>query len=354
MKVLDLRVRAARDWQRRGEQGVRTADGSGQPWWVRGAATWMDRIQAYRVSQRPAPPPDPWIVSVGNLALGGTGKTPVVAKLARDLAAAGHRGCVLTRGYGSPLAGPLRVDADNPGAGDEARMLAADLADCGWTVVQSRNRRRGLSWLIERIPEARIVLLEDGHQTRVGRHLDILIVDSWQVPEAALVPVTGAVFPFGPWRESARGAARADLVLVEESNPLATTAVGQPVTGFQRRLVLDPMERPDRGWAALSGVARPQRFEVDVAAVLGRPADLAIRCDDHATYDSPMVARITSAMRDTGSPTTVTTAKDWIKLKDVWPRDLPVLVAAQELVWTGAKALPDLVRERLEDRRREV
>ena len=107
----------------------------------------MDRIQARRVGRRPAPPPDPWIVSVGNLALGGTGKTPVVAELARDLAAAGHTGCVLTRGYGSPLAGPLRVDADNPGAGDEARMMAQRLDSTEWPVVQSRNRPRGLEFL---------------------------------------------------------------------------------------------------------------------------------------------------------------------------------------------------------------
>jgi tetraacyldisaccharide-1-P 4'-kinase len=123
------------------------------------------------------------------------------------------------------------------------------------------------------------------------------------------------------------------------------------VAGFSRRLVLETaVGDPDR-WAALSGVARPERFETDAAAALGRPAVLAVRCEDHAAYGAGARARIESALRAAGRPLTVTTEKDWTKLAARWPEDLPVRVARQELVWTGTKALPALVGERLSRRR---
>ncbi|RKZ18997.1 hypothetical protein DRQ50_02985 [bacterium] len=310
----------------------------------------MDFIQDRRVSRRSAPPARPRIVSVGNLAVGGTGKTPVVIQLALDLAAAGHCGCVLTRGYGSGLAGPLQVDPADELAGDEARMMAALLQPTGWPVVQSRRRRDGVQWIRRHLDEVDLVLLEDGHQTPIGRHLDVLIVDTWHDDLGGLAVRTGPVMPFGPWRESARGARRADLLLLEAQAPPATSTTGQPVTGFVRRLVLDPAPVTGAPWAALSGVARPLRFEEDATAVLGRPPELAIRCDDHSGYGAALLNRITGALRAAGAPCTVTTRKDWTKLAPSWPEDLPVIVADQDLSWTGKQTLPAMVGERLDNR----
>jgi len=252
---------------------------------------------------------------------------------------------------------PCIVAPADQTAGDEARLLASALAASGWLVVQSRNRWRGLELLAEELPRGAVVLLEDGHQTaRVGRHLDVLILDRWALEDTphgpVLRPQTGPVAPFGPWRESAAGAARAEVWLVETADPPPAAPGGRAVSGFQRRLSLydgrGTATPPPRGapWAALSGIARPWAFEASAAALCGGPPLLAIRCADHAPYDAALRARIGAAIARVGAPLTVTTEKDWIKLQAVWPLELPVAVARLEVRWTGARTLPDLVGER--------
>ena len=211
MRVLDLRSPPQRwlesVWRRAGSRNTAAATGcepggpARSPWW-----NWADRlvdaIMAQRVARRHQPPERPLVVSVGNLALGGTGKTPVVVALAMDLAERGYRGAVLTRGYRSSLAGPVRVEADNVLAGDEARLMARSLAHQDWPVVQARRRRLGLDHIRDRWTDRDIVLVEDGHQTAdLGRHLDVLLLDAWTIsgsgPGAEVVPLTGRVFSPG-------------------------------------------------------------------------------------------------------------------------------------------------------------
>ncbi|MBK7702085.1 MAG: tetraacyldisaccharide 4'-kinase [bacterium] len=161
----------------------------------------------------------PYLVSVGNLVAGGTGKTPVVMDLARRLTAAGLRTAVLTRGHGGRAAGPLRVRPDDRDCGDEARLLAAALPAV--PVVQARRRRRGLDFLLREAPGCDIVLLEDAHQTAgVPRHLDVLILDRWERRAGVVVPTPVRRLPWGPGREAVAGAARARLWLVEAAADL--------------------------------------------------------------------------------------------------------------------------------------
>ena len=84
-----------------------------------------------------------------------------------------------------------------------------------------------------------------------------------------------------------------------------------------------------------------------MAALLATPARLAIRCADHAPYDGRLRRRIEAAIRQAGAPLTVTTEKDWIKLRAHWPADLPLAVARLQVRWTGRRPLPALVGERL-------
>jgi len=353
VRIVDLRPWPVRVWDGRGGRGGPDAGPLAR---LAGAAA--DALVARRVAGRDPVPDGLRVVSVGNLAFGGTGKTPVTAALAGALAAAGHRGAVLTRGYGSAVADAILVDADRDGAGDEARLLARGLAPVGWPVMQARDRRRGLDLLAARLSRGAVVLLEDGHQTAgAGRDLDVLILDRWREVRRdgvrVLEPATGPVVPLGPWRESARGARRAGVWLVEDDDPPARGAGGQLVTGFRRELALVRLDGgagaapADGRWAALSGIARPERFEAGAAAVLGGPPRLAVRCVDHAPYGADLLARVVAAVRAAGAPLTVTTEKDWIKLADRWPADLPLAVARLTVRWTGARHLPDLVGELL-------
>jgi len=316
-----------------------------------------DHLMARRVATRPAPPQRPLIVSVGNLALGGTGKTPVVATLARDLAEHGLAGCILTRGFGSALEGPLQVLPDNAAAGDEARLLAASLDASKWSVVQARRRERGLGLLQEQWPQLDVVILEDGHQTAgVGRHVDVVILDSWSVREGAtgrsVVPRTGCVFPLGPWRESARGAQRAAIWLLETDEAVPAQGTdGATVSTFSRTAALSATHAtapvPGGDWAVLSGIARPVAFEQAAGRLIGRDPLLAIRADDHQAYGPNLADRIATAVTAAGADSLLTTAKDWIKLENFWTAAIPVWTAELSIHWGQKNALPDLIRQRI-------
>lgn len=353
MNVVDLRPAAVRRltaaWQADERRGPAALAGV----WTR----LVDHCQTRRAATRPAPPGAALVVSVGNLALGGTGKTPVTAQLAIDLAAGGLSGAVLTRGYGSPLRGPLAVSAGTTQAGDEARLLADLLAATGWAVVQARRRAEGLAWLMAREPGLDVVLVEDGHQTAgLGRHLDVLIVapDS-RAPAGLLRPRGGPAAPFGPWRESAAGAARAGVWLVETPAADAIPRAERPgtlVAGFRREHRFTDGAPPPGAVVLLSGIARPTAFEAAARALLPRAPALAIRCRDHEPYDERMLARIDRWLERVRPGAVVTTAKDGVKLAGRWGRRPPLRVLDQRVRWTGTPALPDLVRERRDAVRR--
>ena len=352
MKAYDLRSAPVRHLTRRWQ-----ARGATEP---RGplalAAALADAWVARQAAQRPSPPRAPLVVSIGNLALGGTGKTPVTAQLARDLAAGGLRGAVLTRGFGSRLAGPLFVDAATAGAGDEARLLAATLTPWGWTVMQARRRADGFGRLCADASTLDIILLEDGHQTAgVGRHLDIVILDTWERATGPggehLVPRTGATSPFGPWRESARGARRAGVWLVEGDPAGLGAPPGVRLAGFSRTFTLSDPEAACGPALLVSGIARPGAFEAEAARRVGEVV-AAVRCDDHEPYGPRMLARLDRILAETGAARVVTTAKDRVKLAPVWGARPPLSILDMHVAWEGTTTLPELVRERLDAVRR--
>ncbi len=348
-RVLDWRSPghrlAARAWGRTGRP----------PAWLRalaGATAPVNRgVLACRVAGRGQPPPaPPLILSLGNLRVGGTGKTPIALDLIGRLGERGIRGVVLTRGHGSPLRGPLAVAAGNPRAGDEARLMAA--ASPAWTVVQAADRAAGLE--LARSLSPAVILLEDGHQSaRLPRHADVLILDRWRVEGGALVPLAGPLLPWGPYREGPSGAARAAIWLVEGAFPPgggAGTAVGRGgsrVLSFHRESRLAPAPDPGAVWGLLCGLARPERFEAGCAGLLGGPPRLAIRVDDHARYTPRLAARALAAGSAAGVTRWLTTAKDAVKLAAVWPVEPAPAVVELEIVWDQSETLPDLVEERL-------
>ncbi len=349
MRVLDLRPWYERSLQR---------------WWAKSRlqaepGIWS-RMAGYfpavRISRRSPPPERPFIVSVGNLSLGGSGKTPVVGRLAADLATGGLRVAILTRGYGSSLTSPQLVTPDCTGCGDEARLLAAQLSEAGVDVVQSVDRRRGLAYIADRSSPPDCVILEDGFQTAgVGRHLDILILNSWlKDGEGACVPLAGPLFPVGPYREPARAARRADIWLLEDpGDAFAVRESGPLVTAFSRadRLTDAQGRSVEAGeigdWAALSGIARPGVFETSAAGLVGRAPRLAIRCRDHESYSHRILDRVAAALSDENLDTVVTTAKDWVKLSGRVPEHWRVFLVVQEVRWETKHALPEVVRERM-------
>ncbi len=351
MNVVDLRPGYERLlvwlWQGRGVN-------SNPDWWSR----LLGKFTVARVARRGRLPQRPFVISVGNICLGGSGKTPVVGQLAADLAQQGLVVGILTRGYGSAEPGPLVVEKNCAGCGDEARMLAGRLDSLGVMVVQAAHRSEGLAFLTDQQPDLDCVVLEDGFQTQsIGRHLDILLLNTWQVDgQKRLVPLGGPVLPWGPWREPVSAASRADLILVESSSPVpGVGTAGQPVFSFVRhnRLVaitggeVTFVERET--WAAISGIAHPLGFEQTAAGLMKCDPALVIRGRDHEPYGAKTMALMERALLSSGVSAVVTTAKDWVKLSGKLSDRWRVYLVSQDVEWGMSKTLPDYVRERLAD-----
>lgn len=339
MKILDWRPWTERRLLRRGEWT------GGGPL-ARVAGRILDRVAAGRVAGRAPPPAARFVVSVGNLRVGGTGKTPVVGRAARDLDALGLEGVVITRGFRADDPSPRAVDPTDTGAGDEARLLAGELAGSRWSVIQACDRAEGLALVAAVRPGAEVVLLEDAHQTAaVGRHADVVILDRWEVVSGRVRPLAGPVLPFGPYRETAIGARRAAIWLLEsEDAPGAEAPGGVVVMGFARRARIGgPITGPV---GLVAGLARPERFEETAGGVLAERPRVSVRLTDHARYDDRILDRLWTVGRSHGVATWVTTAKDHVKLSDLGVPGAALAAIHQDVVWTTTPTLPAWIEER--------
>lgn len=146
------------------------------------------------------------VISVGNLTLGGTGKTPMVAWIARLLRGQGTRVAIISRGYGAAEGGP----------NDEAMQLERQLPDVPH--LQNPERYEAAKIAVEEL-EMEVLVLDDGFQhRRLARDIDIVLID-------ALEPFGfGHVFPRGTLREPLEGFARADVVALSRADMLDETA----------------------------------------------------------------------------------------------------------------------------------
>ena len=279
--------------------------------WIWAAAT------ARRIAN--ATPVDPGVpvISVGNLTVGGSGKTPVAREVLRLLHAAGIDAHALSRGYGGALGGPIRVDpAVHTAAdvGDEPLMLALDSP--AWI---ARDRVAGARAAAE--AGAQVLVLDDAHQNpALKKSLSLVIVDGetrgdeWPFGD-------GSVFPSGPMREPLKaGLARADAVVVllpadaPDADPdLIETFGALPVFIARLRPAAPPPPGPLVGFA---GIAKPWKVERALIAAGGDLKDFA-PFPDHAAFREPDLRFLADRAEQYGARL-ITTEKDWSRLPPEW------------------------------------
>ncbi len=310
---------------------------------LRAAAYAVGLLRSHRL---PRP-----VISVGNITVGGTGKTPMTAWLARYLMSRGKRVAVLSRGYGGTLEGTVAIVSDGnrrlltpEEAGDEPCLLAELVP--GLMVVIGSDRYRAGCLAMERLhPD--LFILDDGFQhLRLQRDLDILLLDARQ-PFA-----NGRILPAGLLRESVSAVGRADLALftrcVDNTPPDVKLPDGLPACHARHRLtgfttlsggeVRRFGELTGQRGLAFAGIADPAGF-FDELERQGAVLAATLAFPDHTVYGDEECAALARLRKSARADYLITTAKDGVKLKALGGDDIPCYVATLELEIADAAPL---------------
>lgn len=319
-----------------------------------GAGT-LARLVLYRRGLLPVMKLAAPVISVGNITTGGTGKTPLVEFIVRELAGQGRRVCVLTRGYGREKAGRQVVVSDGHSilatenqAGDEPRLLAETLQGSA-AVISNADRFAAGEWAMKNLG-SEVFVMDDGFQhLRLARSLNIVAIDATQ-PWGQ-----GHLLPWGHLREPATGLSRADCVVITRAEQLDNVselraeigrlAPGKPlftsrmaIRGFRQLLAQaseDEGPHGDRGIeiaqpvAAFCGIGNPASFFRHLKRAGYDPVS-ATAFPDHHRYTKADINNIVKAARDAGAGVLITTAKDAVKLLGV-SFELPCYVLEIEI-----------------------
>jgi tetraacyldisaccharide 4'-kinase len=319
------------------------------------------------------------VIAVGNLTWGGTGKTPVVEKFARELQNAGRKVAILSRGYRSKPAPlhrkflnkilfredqtPPRVVSDGKSllldsemAGDEPYMLASNLKDV--VVLVDKDRVKSGRYAIEKFG-CDTLLLDDAFQywKLRGRRHDVVLIDRQQ-------PFGNEhLIPRGNLREPPSHIARAQTIFITKSdsqtaglrarisklNPDAAIieCVHHPLyledvfTGERKGLEL----LEGRKVASLSGIAQPESFEQSLVK-LGSELVYSKRFADHHRFTQQEILNVINRAKKRQADTIITTQKDAVRFPKIDRRDLPIYFMRVEIqIISGANDFQDCVRK---------
>lgn len=298
------------------------------------------------------------VVSVGNLAVGGRNKTPVVAAIARMLHGWGERPAILSRGYRreSPSRDVVIVrDGEHMRAtlaesGDEPFMLARELPGC---CVLVHPRRAHAGTVAEEDLGCTVHVLDDGFQhVELARDVNLVLVTIDDV-------LHGEVLPAGRLREPLHALEYADALLaVDGSASRLRLALGRTpdIPIFEARRHLGP-PRPLCGTTDFSrlhempvllvtAVAEPSRVADDLRRAGWTLADV-LSFRDHHRYRAEDAAQIVARARAVEARAVITTAKDAVKLERYLPLDIPMAVVPLEVVIEPVEEFASWLRARL-------
>jgi len=306
-----------------------------------------------------------FVVSIGNLTVGGTGKTPAACMLARWALHEGYRVAVLSRGYGGHYGEKVLEVSDEHGinatpaeAGDEPVLMARRLP--GVPVVVSRQRYlAGLRALEKHGSD--FFILDDGFQhLGLKRNLDLVLVD-------ATNPFgNGHLLPWGPLREPFVHLERAHAFLLTRAGDgaggdvaalLSERFPGKPLFRSDhlperiffpfRREAYPPRRLEGKRVAAFAGIGRPEAFH-DTLKRLGAEVVVFKAFPDHHLYTPGEIQALIMEKEGHGADWLITTEKDWVRLESLGPPypHLAYLEVTFTLV-SGSEAFYGWIRERL-------
>jgi tetraacyldisaccharide 4'-kinase len=264
------------------------------------------------------------VISVGNLSMGGTGKTPIVAAVAQHLVDAGERPAILSRGYGRAdqrdgvvvVSDGTAIKESIERSGDEPLMLARRVPRAAVCVCPDRHLAGTLA---ERQLGCTVHILDDGFQhIELARNLDILVTTAGEIPN-------GRVIPMGRLREPKDAAARAHFLVVTDATPGAAAAEAWTL-GIQQscgalRMLSAPIAigKPEglspqgQKVLAVAGIAHPDRF-VAMLRDAGWNVVGSMAFPDHHRYTAHDLTAIEAKRKSSGADVIFTTDKDAVRL----------------------------------------
>lgn len=270
------------------------------------------------------------VISVGNISVGGSGKTPFVELLAKRLTQKGRRVAIVSRGYKRRSRGTLVVSngsiqcAEASDSGDEAAQMASKLA--GVVVVVDEQRARGAAYAVQKFGVG-VVVLDDGFQHRyLHRDADIVVLPAHDAAEP------GRMLPAGNRREPLSSLRRATMIAVsrcetidefQRAKALLLRCVEKPVIGlnttvsaFRRastKFSLDLSGLKGRSVVAFSGVGNPRSFGRTLDG-LGLEVKKHFVFPDHHFYQENELRELENSLREQRADYLVTTEKDIARL----------------------------------------
>jgi tetraacyldisaccharide 4'-kinase len=259
------------------------------------------------------------VISVGNLAAGGAGKTPFVIALGELLQARGIPFDVLSRGYRRRTRGVLVVDPEGAAAdfGDEPLLIARRL---GVPVIVGENRYQA-GRLAEQKFRSQLHILDDGFQHRsLHRDFDIVLISTGDLEDRLL--------PFGRLREPVSSLRRADAIVLAHDDPAEHPVIEGRLVWRVKREILLPSVPPNP--VVFCGIARAQQFFAQVRSAGIVPAAEVVFRDHHA-YDKSDIRRLLARRRELGSAGFLTTEKDAVNLGPLRAELEPVAIVTLKL-----------------------
>jgi len=319
------------------------------------------------------------VIAIGNLTLGGTGKTPVVEKFARELRDAGRNVAILSRGYRSKPAPlhrqildkillredqtPPRIVSDGKSllldsemAGDEPYMLASNLKDV--VVLVDKDRVKSGRYAIEKFG-CDTLLLDDGFQywELRGRRHDVVLIDRQQ-------PFGNEyLIPRGTLREPPSHLARAHTIFITKSDGKTAELCERISKLNPEAAVIECVHHPlyledvfsgerkgldfltGKKVASLSGIAQPESFEQSLVK-LGGELVYSKRFVDHHRFTQQEILNAINRGKKRQAEVIITTQKDAVRFPKIDRRDLPIYFMRVEIqIISGANDFQDCVRK---------
>ena len=272
------------------------------------------------------------VISIGNLSVGGTGKTPIIATLAQFLLEEGVKVGIVSSAYGRTNEISFVKEARHVAemsvddTGDEVKMLAELLPQAIISVDNSKTKAAQNAQ--DSGYQLDLLLVDDGFQhLRLGRDVDIVTYDG------AIKAKNLKLFPYGVLREPLSALKRAEVIIITRANfardigklsnrlqqiaPEARiyTANFKPkeIVGHDQKLPVKYLE--DKAVLAFAGIGNFRAFEKQVRTLTSN-LDFALEFSDHQRYSEKEIDKIKSLSERFGSDILLTTAKDWVKIRD--------------------------------------